>query len=113
MAFIGIVFLISIFQSHKIAGPMYKLRKFLKMVADGKPTGRLFFRKGDNFPEVAEDFNAAFGKLQETYNNDFAYLSEVSSYINNLALVVPEDKKPVLKEISQKLTEIQSRFKEE
>ena len=43
---------------------------------------------------------------------DFAYLDEVSAYINNLALVVPEDKKPVLNEIQSNLAKIQSRYQE-
>jgi len=111
LGFTGIVFIICIFQSHKIAGPIYKLRKFLANVIDGNPAEKLFFRKGDNFQEVADDFNLVFEKIQENHNEDFAYLSEINSYINNLALVVPDDKKPVLMEISAKLTEIQDRFK--
>lgn len=110
--FILLVFLICIFQSHKIAGPIYKLHKFLRNVADGHPAEKLFFRKGDNFKEIADDFNDAFTSVQDSYNKDFAYLSEIQAYINNLALVVPEDKKPVLKEITTKLTEIQDRFKQ-
>ena len=35
-------------------------------------------------------------------------LEEVSSYISNLSLVIPEDKKPVLHEILARLSEIRS-----
>ena len=55
-------------------------------------------------------FNKTFENIQENYRKDFVYLSEVSAYINNLSLVVPDDKKIVLSEISKKLEEIQSRF---
>ena len=38
------------------------------------------------------------------------YISEVTSYINNLSLVVPDDKRVVLNEISSRLSLIQERF---
>jgi len=110
-AFIGIIFIVCIFQSHKIAGPVYKLRKSLKSIRDGAPLDKIYFRKGDNFIELADDYNQTLDYLQENRNKDFAYLSEVSSFINNLSLVIPEDKKSVLNEITKKLSEIQSRYK--
>ncbi|MBT3979859.1 MAG: hypothetical protein HOE90_00820 [Bacteriovoracaceae bacterium] len=90
---------------------MFKLTKSLKDIAAGGPPQKIFFRKGDQFMEVAEAYNNAVEKMTQEHNDDFAYLSEVSSYINNLSLVVPEDKKSVLGEINTKLTEIQERFK--
>lgn len=109
--FTALVFVICIFQSHKIAGPMYKLKKFLQSIKDGNPPTKLFFRKGDNFQEIAEAFNEAFSTVQENHLRDFTYLSEINSYINNLSHVIPEDKKAVISEISNKLNEIQDRFK--
>lgn len=110
-AFIGIVFVVCIFQTHKIAGPIFKLKKFLNKIQNGGNLEKLYFRKGDNFIELAEEVNETFLKIKETHNGDFAYLSEVNSYLNNLALVIPDDKKAVLLEITNKLTQIQERFK--
>ena len=112
LAFAAIIFIVAIFISHKIAGPIYKLSTFFQKVSSGVNPGRLFFRKGDHFMELADEYNDAMEAVHDTHNADFAYISEVNSYINNLALVVPEDKRPVLEEIVQKLTEIQERFKE-
>lgn len=111
VAFCAIIFIVSIFISHKIAGPIYKLSTFLKKLSDGVNPGRLYFRKGDHFLDVADDYNEAMTRVQETQSADFAYIAEVNSYISNLAMVVPEDKKPVLEEIVVKLNEIQDRFK--
>ncbi|MFZ4712861.1 MAG: hypothetical protein ACOYL6_04065 [Bacteriovoracaceae bacterium] len=111
-AFCSIIFIVSIFISHKIAGPIFKLTSFLRKVASGINPGKLFFRDGDHFMELADDYNEAMETVRDSHNADFAYIAEVNSYINNLALVVPEDKRPVLEEIVQKLTEIQDRFKE-
>ena len=111
LAFILIVFIACIFFSHKIAGPIFKMRKFLDNIADGNPPEGLSFRKGDNFPELADSYNRAIGKIQEIHGQDFEYLVEVTSYINNLSLVVPEDKKPVLNEITNKLTAMHDRYR--
>ena len=110
LAVVLLVSFISIYVSHKIAGPLHKLHKFFRKIADGNPPERLFFRKADYFKFLAEDFNDAFDKVNETHIQDLAYLSEVQSYIQNLALVIPDDKKPVLEEISARLNEIQERF---
>ena len=108
---ISIVFIVCLFQSHKIAGPIFKIRKILNNIKNGGTFEKIYLRKGDNFPELAEDLNEVFAYIQNGHNQDFAYLSEVNSYINNLSLVVPEDKRAVLQEITHKLTEIQDRFK--
>ncbi len=89
---------------------MFKLQKFLRAKKDGNEDGKLFFRKGDYFHEVADDFNDAFNELEERHHQDLMYLNEVNSYISNLGMVVPEDKRAVLSEITQRLNQIQSRF---
>lgn len=89
---------------------MYKLQKFLRSKRDGNIDGKLFFRKGDYFQEVADDLNETFDEIEEQHNQDLKYLNEVNSYISNLGMVVPEDKKAVLNEITQNLTQIQNRF---
>lgn len=110
LGFLGLIFVICIFISHKIAGPIYKLQKYLRGIREGGPITNLWFRNGDNFPEVAEEINETMEYFVQQRQDDFAYLEEVSSYIANLSLVVPEDKKPVLNEILSKLAEIQARY---
>lgn len=110
IGFIAIIFIACIFFSHKIAGPVYKTNQFFRQIQDGDNPGKLFFRHGDYFPELAEEFNKTFEAVYEKHQNDFAYLSEVSAYLNNLSIIVPDDKKVVLNEINKKLNEIQARF---
>jgi sensor histidine kinase YesM len=54
---LSLTFLISIFMSHRIAGPLYKLRQFLAKAKDGDLSQVLSFRKGDYFQELAKDYN--------------------------------------------------------
>jgi hypothetical protein len=106
----ALTFFICIFFSHRIAGPLYKLCKHLRLIREGAKPGKLFFRNGDYFQEVADELNETFDHLEENYKKDLVYLSEVTTYINNLSLVVPDDKRVVLTEISTRLTEMQDRF---
>ena len=57
IVFLGITFILTIFLSHRIAGPLYKLRKGMEEVAKGNFDLRISFRKNDNFKELADTFN--------------------------------------------------------
>lgn len=105
-AFIGMVFVAAIFISHKIAGPIYKLKNYLADVRDGGGNYPLSFRKGDNFIDLAEDVNKTISYLRTKREEEIEYLEEVIAYMDNISLVVPQDKKPVLDEICQKLRKI-------
>lgn len=106
----SLIFIICIFISHRIVGPLYKLKKYLSGIRQGTSSGKLVFRKGDNFQDLAEVVNETFEGIQEEYRSDFAYISEVNNYLNSIMSSVPEDKQEVLGEITKKLTEIQNRF---
>lgn len=64
VAFMGITFLISLFLSHKIAGPLYKLTQHFNEVASGNLSTRVTFRKNDHFKEVAAGFNAMLDSVE-------------------------------------------------
>lgn len=108
---IVLVFIIFIFFTHRIAGPMHKLKMHLSKIRQGEPITPLTFRSGDHFHDVAEEVTLFLETLTYNQENDFMYLEEISTYIENLTPVVPDDKKPVLSEISRRLIEIKSRYK--
>lgn len=49
----------TIYISHKIAGPLYRLSKALEEVENGNYRARVFLRKGDEGHPVAKEFNDA------------------------------------------------------
>ena len=53
------------FFSHQIAGPIYKLKKFLGEIRRGDSNGQLSFRKRDYFPEVADEINQTISYLKD------------------------------------------------
>lgn len=106
-----LVFIVFIFFTHKIAGPMYKLKTHLAAIREGHPVTPLTFRKGDYFNDVAEEVSLFLETIVQNQENDFSQVDELAQYIDNLSPVVPDDKKPVLNEINRRLMDLQSRYK--
>lgn len=52
-------FLWSIYLSHRIAGPVFRIQKALEAWAGGRTELNVHFRKKDNFVELAEAYNSA------------------------------------------------------
>jgi methyl-accepting chemotaxis protein len=50
--------------SHRVAGPLYRLKKHLQAVAEGKTVSDVRFREGDFFPEVADAYNEQMVKYR-------------------------------------------------
>ncbi len=111
LLFTGVIFIMFIFLTHKIAGPLYKLKKHLAKIREGEPITPLVFRNGDHFSDVAEEVSLFLETISTNQENDFEYLEEVGSFIKNLNSIVPDDKKPIITEIGQRLNDIQARYK--
>jgi methyl-accepting chemotaxis protein len=54
---IFIIVIISLFFSHQIAGPIYKIEITLKKIRAGNLAQKFFFRKTDNLDELADELN--------------------------------------------------------
>lgn len=55
---------IGLIMSHRVAGPMYRLKKHLTSVADGETLADVNFRKNDYFPEVADAYNKQLARFR-------------------------------------------------
>ena len=108
-----LVFISFIFFTHKIAGPLYKLKQHLTRIREGEAISPLTFRNGDYFHDVAEEVTLFLETISQNQENDFQYVEEIAQYIENLGTAVPDDKKPVLNEISRRLLDIKSRYKKD
>ncbi len=62
------VVVISAFLSHKMAGPVYRFEQVCKAVAKGDFSQRVHLRKGDQFIELQNDFNAMMDRVEEEIN---------------------------------------------
>lgn len=57
LIFLGVTFILTIFMSHRIAGPLFKLKRAIDDVAKGNLDQRIYFRKTDHFVELQDSFN--------------------------------------------------------
>lgn len=56
-ACVGIIFSLSLFLSHRIAGPLHKLKLYFQAAQQGQFSQNLTFRKTDYFQELATEYN--------------------------------------------------------
>lgn len=91
---------------------MHKLKNHLAQIREGQAITPLTFRDGDHFHDVAEEVSLFLETISYNQESDFQYIDEVALYIENLTPVVPDDKKPILNEISRRLMDIKSRYKD-
>jgi len=68
--------------SNRFVGPMFRLRRSLRDLADGKKVRKIYFREGDMWQEFADDFNdlVVHFQMEKTANDDTADESNVSDF---------------------------------
>jgi hypothetical protein len=52
--------------SNRFVGPLVRLRRSLRLLANGQPVAPIQFREGDFWQEIADEFNAVAARLQKT-----------------------------------------------
>lgn len=92
-----IISIVMLFLTHKVAGPMYKLIQNFQDIKAGGPLKRIYFRKGDNFHEVAHAYNEAVEVLQARFDHSTQDLHEVLDQLKSIKQDVPEIKEAIIK----------------
>ena len=70
LAFIVIIGFISVFVSHKIAGPVYRLEETTKLIAAGDLTHKVHLRQGDELGDLQDAFNSMSDSLCNMVKKD-------------------------------------------
>jgi nitrogen fixation/metabolism regulation signal transduction histidine kinase len=94
--FILLTFLLSLFMSHRIAGPIYKLRRNFGELSKGGFDRKLYFRKKDYFPELADDFNQMVRNIREREIRENEILATAASRIESAMKSASESAKSEL-----------------
>lgn len=82
-----LVAIIGIFLSHKIAGPIYRIEKFLANMATGDLSARINLRQGDELITIAEAINKMSESLKYTISGQKEQLKKVVSELEELKKV--------------------------
>ncbi len=75
-AMVVLIGMLGIYFTHKVAGPIYKMRMLLKQVGEGKLTFQGKLRKGDELQEFFETFSSMVEKLRDRQASEVAQLSD-------------------------------------
>ena len=59
------VFILSVFVSHKMAGPIFKFEKTLRQLNQGDEVEKIKLRRGDSFKELASEINTLIDKFSK------------------------------------------------
>lgn len=112
MPFVGYL---GIFLSHKIAGPIYRIERFLGDMAKGNFSTRLTLRKGDELISIADQINVLIDSLKNTIGRQSINLTRVLTELESLKAMIdsrPADVSQLDKNIDRLHNEIQDLKKE-
>ncbi len=92
VVFIFIIAILSIFVSHKLAGPVYRLEETSKIIASGDLTHQVHLRHGDELGDLQEAFNQMSDSLRKMVATDREIIERLISAGNKLKETLNEKK---------------------
>jgi nitrogen fixation/metabolism regulation signal transduction histidine kinase len=99
-------FILALFHSHRIAGPLYKLRMSMVAMQQGILDRHIFFRTKDNFPELADGFNAMTDAIFLRRRRDFERVSSVIPKLERLQGTLNGEEQASVTEVLTALQEL-------
>lgn len=79
-----LVAIIAIFLSHRIAGPIFRMEKFMDGIAAGNLGSRIVLRQGDELMTLADGINRLAGKLKSDITVQKASLGKILGEVDSL-----------------------------
>jgi nitrogen fixation/metabolism regulation signal transduction histidine kinase len=105
---------ISMYVSHRFAGPIYRFEKSAQAVSGGDLTHRVSLRTGDELMELQEEFNGMVSGLQVLVQKDRNLAQRLSERVDEIAKKLPEDAdgpRRELKDLKVELAHLTKSFK--
>jgi methyl-accepting chemotaxis protein len=99
-------FLLALFHSHRIAGPLYKLRMSMVAMQQGVLNQHIKFRTKDNFTELADGFNAMTDSIFIRRRRDFERVSSVIPKLERLQSTLSGEEQASVTEVLNALQEL-------
>jgi methyl-accepting chemotaxis protein len=106
--YLTLVLLISVFVSHRFAGPIYRFEKSAQIVSGGDLTHRVSLRTGDELMELQEEFNGMISGLQAMIQKDRNLAAHLVSRLEELLKKLPaSDAEPLREDLQNLRIELQ------
>ncbi len=84
VVFVFVLVFVTVFLSHRVAGPLVNLDKSLARIADGDLTTRLQLRPHDELKNIRDSFNRAMTALHGKIAADRARVKEVRALLDQI-----------------------------
>lgn len=92
VVFIFVIAILSIFVSHKIAGPVYRLEETTRIIASGDLTYQIHLRHGDELRDLQEAFNKMSDSLRNMVAKDREIIEKLIDAGNKLKSTIDQKK---------------------
>ncbi len=89
--YLGLMLLISLYVSHRFAGPIYRFEKSCQSLGAGDLTHRVCLRTGDELMELQEEFNGMAAALQILLQKDRNLAQRLSERVEEIAKRLPAE----------------------
>lgn len=114
--YLVIILLMSLYVSHRFAGPIHRFEKSAQAVASGDLTHRVSLRTGDELLELQEEFNGMLASLQSLVQKDRNLAARISERLTSAVKGLPDDKageslRSELQDIKSELEHLTKAFK--
>ncbi|MDE2292153.1 MAG: methyl-accepting chemotaxis protein [Elusimicrobia bacterium] len=117
--FLGIMGIVTLFVSHRWAGPIFRFERSAQIVAGGDLTHRVSLRTGDDLMELQDEFNAMITGLQRLVQKDRTLVERLQGRLEEAVKGLPESAgaaeterlKGALRELKEELRHVTSAFK--
>lgn len=112
--YLGLMLLISLYVSHRFAGPIYRFEKSAQILGGGDLTHRVSLRTGDELMELQEEVNGMASGLQALVQKDRNLAQRLSERVDEIAKKLPEDaeaQRRELKDLKVELEHLTKSFK--
>lgn len=108
LGFIAIIAALSLFVSHKIAGPVYRLEETTKLIASGDLTHQVHLRQGDELSDLQDAFNTMSESLSKMVYKDREIIERLAKTGDSLRKKIDSQKldKESIEEISYELNAV-------
>jgi methyl-accepting chemotaxis protein len=108
--YLVLMLLISLYVSHRFAGPIYRFEKSAQIVSSGDLTHRVSLRTGDELLELQEEFNGMLASLQALVIKDRNLAARIAERLEGVCARLP-DARADLKAIAAEIEHLTQSFK--
>jgi len=88
VVFVFVLVFVTVFLSHRVAGPLVNLDNSLARVADGDLTTRLQLRPRDELKNIRDSFNRAMTSLHDKVAADRGRIKEVKNLLQPKSILL-------------------------